>query len=197
MNATTTNATTTATKTVTEMRAEFEKFAKIGRSAAGTETWDAAVKTLAMKMADGRTLTPEVWVKAAELATTRCDKCRGTGTYSWGACVNGVMTHSGLCNRCHGKGQQDQDDYRRNYGYDNYAVRAAFSAMVNAPEQEQDTTQEPEEEQVEERIGVYKGKKYRLKFLGRTKHGYRACLEFWNGTKTFWVDGDAVSEARN
>ena len=55
-----------------------------------------------------------------------CDKCRGTGTYYWGAMVNGVMTHSGPCFRCEGQGTQTDGDQRRNYGYDNFAIRAAF-----------------------------------------------------------------------
>lgn len=42
-------------------------------------------------------------------------------------------------------------------------------------------------------VAEYKGRKYRLKFLGVTKHGRRANLEFFDGTKDFWVDASAVT----
>jgi len=48
----------------------------------------------------------------------RCDDCSGTGTRIWGAIVNGVPTHSGVCFRCQGKGKQSLADRRRNFTYD-------------------------------------------------------------------------------
>lgn len=50
----------------------------------------------------------------------KCSNCGGSGIYRWGACVNGVMSKSGPCFRCEGKGYQDEADRRRNYGYDNH-----------------------------------------------------------------------------
>lgn len=44
-------------------------------------------------------------------------------------------------------------------------------------------------------IGTYKGKKYRVEFLGQTKFGRRAKLAFFSGGKSFWVDASAVSLA--
>lgn len=110
------------TKTIKQVAAEAETdilrgaFRKLMRNAlhcATKEEWMSAVKALA-----GDNPTPEDWVRAAEQATTKCDRCGGTGTYQWGACVNGHMTHSGCCFRCEGKGHHTQEDYRRNWGYD-------------------------------------------------------------------------------
>lgn len=42
-------------------------------------------------------------------------------------------------------------------------------------------------------VAVYKGRKYRLLWIGQTKFGYRAHLQFFDGTKDFWVDGRLVS----
>jgi hypothetical protein len=44
------------------------------------------------------------------------------------------------------------------------------------------------------RTATYKGKTYRLLYLGDTKHGYRARLGFMNGNKEFWCDGNMVKE---
>jgi len=46
-----------------------------------------------------------------------CCKCKGTGTYKWGACVNGKMTHGGTCWSCQGTGKQDKRQIRRNIDY--------------------------------------------------------------------------------
>ncbi len=42
------------------------------------------------------------------------------------------------------------------------------------------------------KTGEYHGKNYRVLYIGQTKRGYRALLEFFDGTRRFWVDGDAV-----
>jgi hypothetical protein len=39
----------------------------------------------------------------------------------------------------------------------------------------------------------YKGRKYRLLWMGQTKFGQRAHLQFFDGTKDFWVDASLVS----
>lgn len=44
-----------------------------------------------------------------------------------------------------------------------------------------------------DRVAVYKGKRYPLLWLGHTKYGRRAKLGFWDGSKEFWVNADAVS----
>ena len=61
--------------------------------------------------------------------TVDCDRCGGTGRYRWGAIVNGKATHEGPCYRCEGKGKQTVADQKRNYGYDNFAIRSAFAGM--------------------------------------------------------------------
>jgi hypothetical protein len=72
--------------------------------------------------------TPVGWIMAAKGVHAKCSRCKGSGIYSWGACVNGKMSCSGKCNRCQGKGYMDFPDMRRNKAYDKYAIRRAFSA---------------------------------------------------------------------
>lgn len=45
--------------------------------------------------------------------------------------------------------------------------------------------------------GVYKGRKYKLLWKGKTKFGTRAHLAFWDGSKDFWVDGGLVTVAES
>lgn len=47
------------------------------------------------------------------------------------------------------------------------------------------------------RTGFYKGRKYRVDYIGNTKFGYRAKLSFFNGASTFWVPGNMVSGIKN
>lgn len=47
------------------------------------------------------------------------------------------------------------------------------------------------------RTGEYKGRKYRILFLGDTKFGRRAHLQFFDGSKDFWVAAGLVSELRD
>ncbi len=42
------------------------------------------------------------------------------------------------------------------------------------------------------RFGLYKNRKYQVKFLGQTKHGNRANLVFLDGSKDFWVPAESV-----
>lgn len=41
----------------------------------------------------------------------------------------------------------------------------------------------------------YKGRTYRLLYIGQTKFGRRAKLGFTDGSKEFWVDAALVSES--
>lgn len=52
----------------------------------------------------------------------RCEKCRGTGRYSWGAVVNGQPTKSGQCHSCGGTGKQTARDIRRNHAYNRHQI---------------------------------------------------------------------------
>jgi hypothetical protein len=45
-----------------------------------------------------------------------------------------------------------------------------------------------------ERTASYKGKTYRLLFMGKTRFGERAKLAFMDGSKVFWVKASAVEE---
>lgn len=67
-----------------------------------------------------------------------CVKCRGTGTYSWGACVNGKMSNSGPCYSCQGTGRQDGRQIRRNKSYNHFKLRDIAGAMRNENERARD-----------------------------------------------------------
>jgi hypothetical protein len=43
------------------------------------------------------------------------------------------------------------------------------------------------------KVGEYKGRKYRILYLGPTKYGHRAHLGFFDGSKDFWVDASLVT----
>lgn len=47
----------------------------------------------------------------------------------------------------------------------------------------------------EARTASYKGRAYRLMFVGETKYGRRAHLAFMDGSKDFWVDAALVTTA--
>lgn len=44
------------------------------------------------------------------------------------------------------------------------------------------------------KMATYKGRTYKLLFLGQTKFGRRAKLGFTDGSKEFWVPADDVTE---
>ena len=105
-------ATETATEAkVEDLRAEFRFLRRNALHIMTKEQFDEEV-------AKACPTSAQEFVKAARKAKVVCNRCRGTGTYVWGAVVNGVPSHSGPCFRCKGKGYQDQADARRNFGYD-------------------------------------------------------------------------------
>lgn len=68
--------------------------------------------------------------EVADLQYTACDHCGCSGEYRWGPCINGAPPQfGGTCHQCQGKGYQDQEDQRRNYGYINHMIRQAFNAV--------------------------------------------------------------------
>jgi hypothetical protein len=107
--------------TIEELRAEFRKLRRNAVQFMGREAFDDQVNGMVPAVA-----TPAEYVYAAERVTCECERCQGSGVYYWGASVNGVMTHSGDCYACQGKGRLNQDDFRRNWGYWNYAVANAL-----------------------------------------------------------------------
>ena len=52
----------------------------------------------------------------------RCNKCKGTGTYYWGAVVNGKPSKSGPCHSCGATGQQTKRDIARNHAYNRHKI---------------------------------------------------------------------------
>lgn len=51
-----------------------------------------------------------------------CIKCKGTGIYGFGACVNGKMSKSGTCFSCRGTGKQSSRQIKRNETYNRYKI---------------------------------------------------------------------------
>lgn len=102
------------------MREIFEELRRNALYGASELEWLAEVVALLPKLEKGKRHTAAQMVEAARKATVVCHDCRGTGVYVWGAIVNGVPTHSGPCFRCSGKGRQGQEDFKRNWGYDNF-----------------------------------------------------------------------------
>ena len=41
---------------------------------------------------------------------------------------------------------------------------------------------------------TYKGRTYRLDWVGQTRYGRRAKLSFMDGSKSFWVDASKITE---
>jgi hypothetical protein len=60
-----------------------------------------------------------------------CCKCHGTGTYQWGAVVNGVPSKSGACFSCRGTGRQSSRQIRRNRTYNRFKMRDLAGAAAN------------------------------------------------------------------
>jgi len=42
-------------------------------------------------------------------------------------------------------------------------------------------------------VATYKGRKYRVNWIGDTKYGRRAKLSFFDGSREFWVDASAIT----
>jgi DnaJ-class molecular chaperone len=51
-----------------------------------------------------------------------CVKCKGSGLYQWGACVNGKMTHAGKCFSCKGTGEQTTTQIKTNHAYNKHKI---------------------------------------------------------------------------
>lgn len=102
-------------------RAVFAKLREIVRYTMGRDCADAAIRYYIV----GSARTSVAWILAVRAVQCKCKRCNGAGTYYWGACINGYMTHSAPCARCGGKGLMNFDDMRRGLAYDNYAIARA------------------------------------------------------------------------
>jgi hypothetical protein len=98
-----------------QQRAVFKELREIVRYTLGSDCADATIK-------HDNPVTPVEWIMACLSVNIECPRCKGSGVYSWGACINGRMSHSGPCARCGGKGRMNFDDMRRGRAYDNYAI---------------------------------------------------------------------------
>lgn len=119
---------TAKTTTISRMRAEFATMRRNAGFCATREEWNASVVAVMESRGIGSSdATPAQWLDAARDARTACERCNGTGTYSWGGTINGKPVHTGDCYQCEGRGTQGQDDYRRNYGYTLHMIVNAIS----------------------------------------------------------------------
>jgi len=76
--------------------------------------------------------TPEQWLTAAKRVGFKCARCAGTGQFITMVENGKPKGPGGICYRCDGKGWQNDQDRRRNYGYDNYAFAKAAHAMMGS-----------------------------------------------------------------
>jgi hypothetical protein len=112
-----------ATLDVETARVVFAELREIVRYTMGRDDADSAIRCAFPCNAEE---SPVEWIMSVMRVTCKCARCRGSGTYYWGACINGRMTHSAPCARCGGNGVMTFDDMRRGRAYDNYAIcRAA------------------------------------------------------------------------
>jgi hypothetical protein len=100
---------------VDTQRAVFSELREIVRYTMGKENADNAIRAF-------NPITPVDWIAATKRVECECPRCKGSGVYYWGACINGRMTHSAPCARCGGKGRMTFEDMRRGKAYDNYAI---------------------------------------------------------------------------
>lgn len=104
---------------VEALRRKFKRTREIALFCMSKETFDAQI-------AAKKCSTPEEFVAAAEGVVCDCEHCQATGTYRWGAIVNGVQTHSADCYRCLGKGWMNVEDMARFKVWTGYAIVKAF-----------------------------------------------------------------------
>lgn len=48
-----------------------------------------------------------------------------------------------------------------------------------------------------DKFAYYKGRKYKLEYIGETKFGYRAKLAFQNGIQKFWVGAHLLRKCKD
>ena len=103
-------------------RAVYAELREIVCYTMGNENAESAISYCVV----GSAATPVAWIMAVKAVECKCRRCKGGGTYRWGACVNGRMSHFAPCARCGGDGTMTFDDMRRGRAYDNHAIcRAA------------------------------------------------------------------------
>ena len=107
--------------TIQQQRAVYRELRDIVRYTVGVDNADNIIRACC----PGVPVTPVDWIMAVFRVEVDCERCKGTGTYYWGASINGRMTHSGPCARCGGDGRMTFDDMRRCRAYDNYAIYRA------------------------------------------------------------------------
>lgn len=100
---------------VSVVREVYAKLREIARYTMGTVEADLAIAAFAP-------VTPNDWCVAVKRVECSCHRCKGSGIYEWGACINGRMSKSAPCARCGGNGRMTFDDMRRGMAYDNYAI---------------------------------------------------------------------------
>ncbi|MBX9680142.1 MAG: hypothetical protein K2X38_15385, partial [Gemmataceae bacterium] len=106
--------------------------------------------------------------------------------------------------------EQHDEEYKALLAEEKQLKADEEAAKANAPAKpERPKASEPKKETVAvqppkkqfinpgDEIGSYKGKKYRVLYIGKTKFGQRARLQFMDGSKDFWVDAKAVSLSLN
>ena len=100
-----------ASDDVAEQRLAYHAIQR--RSGLEPAEFNAEVKKQLWKARRQSPKTPADWLRAALCVSTECDKCRGTGQYSWGPIINGKQAKSGPCPQCGADGRMSASARRR------------------------------------------------------------------------------------
>ena len=95
-----------------------------------------------------------------------CDRCGGTGTYVWGAIINGAPQYAGVCYKCngvgkvHGKWIERTPEYQAKLDAKREAKHAAMAAKFAEAREAERVAREQEEarERARKAISKYVGK---------------------------------------
>ncbi len=110
---------------VSTLREIYAKHAEIAEYTMGQAGLREYTDSLKARTDTRRPISGADWILALRVVTCGCARCNGSGTYYWGAIINGVPTHSAPCARCGGTGTMRFDDMRRGRAYDMYAIAKA------------------------------------------------------------------------
>lgn len=114
--------------TTNEAREEYRRLREQALYDGGRAAeFDASASAIA-----GEGASPERWVAAAHRAVVGCRRCGGTGRFITGSLNGQPVGPGGPCFRCDGKGMQNAEDGRRNFGYDRYSMVRAFRADMES-----------------------------------------------------------------
>ena len=119
-----------------------------------------------------------------------CDKCGGTGTYVWGAIINGTPQYAGVCFKCGGTGKVFRKWIERTPEYQaklDAKREAKYKANAEAFAKAQAEKEAKEEAERLEREAQIKAEKAISQYVGNVGDKYKAEVTYL-GSAHFEVD---------